>query len=202
MLSVIASSLVGLGVALLYATWRSALPRFGRILGWSTIALGTSVWSLATGIERGIAIALIVLCISALGFVAVSASIAFAAPRDGKQTFPRKDKRAFRVRNNHQAAVASNNGASWMLRQRVGWLITAGPGAALLAFTTALASHQLLLRAGVLPENALVTELFMFPVLWGFLAVWSLMAQSLSRHIATMAILQIAIGLLCYAFAS
>ncbi|MFK8043147.1 PepSY-associated TM helix domain-containing protein [Congregibacter sp.] len=187
MLSVIGSSLVGLGVAILYATWRAALPRHGRVIGWASIALGTGVWSWATGADRGIAIALIVLCISALCCVAVSGSIAFSTPQEKTKTQPKKNKRALGDQRSDDAGIARSQSVGWMASKRLSWLLTAGPVAALLALSTALASHQMLIWAGTLPENALVTELFLFPVLWGFLTVWSLMAQSFSGNTQTVA---------------
>ena len=193
---------MGLGVASLYATWRSTLPRYGRVLGWATIAMGTAAWSFATGADRGIAMALIVLCISALCWIAVSAFVAFAPPRNQKQTPTQKDKRPIKVRDSQQPRSASQHHSNGMVGRRIGWFLAAGPGAALLAFTTALASHQMLLGADVLPENALVTELFLFPVLWGFLAVWSLLAENLWRRMTTMALLQFAVSLAWYAIAS
>lgn len=196
MFAITASTLIGAGVAVLYARWRSALPPVARLLGWSFVFVGAGLWSQATGNDRGVAIALIVTSVSALICVALSAILALRDHRLKHQRQPdmnqRRSKRA--VRRDPQGAAKGRS-----LRERLALALLAGPCAGALAFTVALAGHQLSIRAGALPANALVSELFLFPVLWSVLAIWSLMTESLSKHSGRMALYQIGTGFLLLA---
>lgn len=194
MVPVAATGFIVLGVGLLYASWASWLPAIGRALGWGSILLGMFAWTTQTGADRGIALALILLCVVGLCFLGVSATATVFSRSRATRAHDTRRKRPRIKRPAHSA----ERGGFWVhnldVWRRLGWFFLAGPAAALVAFTAALASHQALLRAGVAPANALVTELFLFPVLWGCLAIWCLMASHLWRRSADMAVLQCITG--------
>lgn len=202
MLSIIATTCIALGVGLLYATWRSVFPGMGRVLGWGSILLGAFVWSTQTGADRGIALALIFLCVVGLCFVGTSAMAALFARPSSTPAIASQRKRSLEKPLVHSGKPNGFWVFSLNIRRRIALFFLTGPAAALLALTAALASHQALLRWGVDAANALVTELFLFPVLWGCLAVWCLMACHLWRRSAQMAAFQCLAAAVLFVLAS
>lgn len=175
--------LVGGGVAALFGSWRRSLPAAFRTLGWVLIVAGATVSASATGVDRGLAIALIVLCLSGLTFVLCTLRL------DADRL---RSKPASRAQQSQK--IVSRRGARKAASERVGLFLLAGPGAALLAFLVAVLAHQVSIGLGAAAANALVTELFLFPVLWGALAAWSLMSTNLRKQSVILIAMQCATG--------
>lgn len=177
----VATLLTITGVGMLYATWRRRLPHVGALVGWFLVLAGGGVWSSVAGTDRGVALSLITLCMSGLAFLLVSAIRQLRSSRTASASAQATVLTATGRRRPKAIRPSAVGGIS--LPRRLGWFLLAGPVAGLLAFSTAILTHQLLVHWDVEPANALVTELFVFPVLWAVLVTWVFMATAL-RHTA------------------
>lgn len=188
------------GVAALYSTWRGALPHYGRYLGWLAVLLGATLASTQTGADKAVALSLIYLCLSGLAFVGISLLVS----RRGRVVNRSRTNRAVADQGTQKKSIARPRGERNAERanrdpgygKRLMWFITAGPLSACLAFSFAVLSHQWLVHLGMAPANALVLELFIFPILWGALVAWSLMGDTIGRKAVTIVSLLLVLSVL------
>jgi hypothetical protein len=184
-MTILAAVLSAAGVGLLFASWTKRAGRHdgSHWLGWGTLAISLPVWIVASGPDRGVAMAALVAMTAALVVLAVQ----YARP-DGP------------VRRNASRADSTASQATLSAMKTVrtvyaGVLATVFAGVAAVALSASI--YGLMLGAGAPQPDALLGGLFFFVLGWGVLAVVATIDIALRwRSIAMVTIVVLSAGLL------
>ncbi|WP_270374891.1 hypothetical protein [Marinicauda sp. Alg238-R41] len=184
-MTILAAALSAAGVGLLFASWTKRAGRHDGSLwvGWGTLVISLPVWIVASGPDRGVAMAALMAMIAALVVLAVQ----YARP-DGP------------VRRNASRAESTASQATLSAMKTVrtvyaGVLATVFAGVAAVALSASI--YGLMLGAGAPQPDALLGGLFFFVLGWGVLAVVATIDIALRwRSIAMVTIVVLSAGLL------
>lgn len=163
MIIVFASLLTLTGLALIYSRWqgnfaRKVLPLWA---GWSLVGIAVVPWTLATGIEAGIVLSLMVPTLFAWLLVAGNSEV--------------RARKLTRTGNSNSNGAGSDDHLGVNLRHLPPWqrngtlLLLTVPLAALSATFTSVAFTNLLPFSEL---NRMALSIFLMPVVWGALAFW------------------------------
>ena len=184
-MTILAAVLSAAGLGLLFVSWTKRAGRHdGSLwLGWIALAASLPAWIVASGPDRGLAMAALVAMIAAL----VLLTIQYARP-DGP------------VRRNASRAESTSSHATLSAMKTVrtvyaGVLATIFAGVAAVALSASI--YGLMLGTGAPQPDALLGGLFFFVLGWGVLAVVATIDIALRwRSIAMVTIVVLSAGLL------
>ena len=157
------------GVGMLWYSWvnkKRSVPLI--ITGWSIILSSIVLWAYAGGGDRGTAMGLLNLGVVALFFVAANA---------GKITPSRKKKRA-----SGNEFIKSGKLPGKVIFKNIGWWLFLFLGCGIPAYIAALGFHEVFIFTGTHLSNALFWALFLFPIIWGALAIHMLASGSMKHR--------------------
>lgn len=144
------------GIGLLRAAWhRKADNALRLIAGWGLVFASIMGWGLTSGPDKGPALGILVAVLIVLGFLARAFFVADIRPKKDKadRVLEREPLNAFQIIN------------------RVWAGILIGPFAGLAALSFSTACFSLLKKLHVEHTLNLTITSFLFPILWGILAV-------------------------------
>lgn len=171
--ALIGTGLSGLGLFSLYRAWKGHPNR--QLLsysGWAMLLLALLFWGASGGKDRGIALGAIVISLQALLFVTYQALLDKA---------PAKASKSRKARNIKLSEKVGFFGYS----RRIGTALWITLGCGALSFLTAIGLHEMLWQWGVHASNSLVLALFIFPILWAGLSVFSLSSKNWTLKLGT-----------------
>jgi len=153
---------------IIFKAWKDKAVRQDlRILGWGLMLLSLIIWAFATGKDRGVAIGLIVICLSALMIITI-------------QAYPDKsNKKHYENRQKKKTAKPVYSLKLKGLVRRASIIAWVTLGCAAVSFVVAMGLHELLWQSGVHASNSLVIVLFIFPILWAACSAFSLISQNI-----------------------
>jgi hypothetical protein len=169
--AILGTGMAFIGLLGLYLAWRShGAPRWHILGAWGGLIVSLICWSFAGGIDRGLALGAIVICLLALGFIAFTA---LSSEKGGRRGGLRR------------RSMPDRKGTVWgRFPQKIGFTLLAGPIAGLASYITAMGLHQALSMLGWHPANSLVMVLFIFPILWGVIATLVLISKRRSTFVS------------------
>lgn len=169
--AILGTGMAFIGLLGLYLAWRSrGAPRWHILAAWGGLAVSLVCWAFAGGMDRGLALGAIVICLLALCFIAFTA---LSSGKEGRRGVQRR------------RSMPDRKGTVWgRLPQKAGFALLAGPVAGLASYITAMGLYQALSMLGWHPANSLVMVLFIFPILWGVVATLVLLSKRRSTFVS------------------
>lgn len=175
--ALIGTGLATMGLFALYRAWKGHPNR--QLLtysGWALLLVALLFWAFASGKDRGVALGAIVISFQALLFVAYQAFI------------DKAHKKPLKARKTRSSKPAEKIGFR-VVSRRIGTGLWVSLGCGALAFLTAIGLHEVLWQSGVHASNALVSALFLFPLLWAALSAFSLTSRKWGLKLGTYSLL-------------
>lgn len=152
------------GTTLLWFAWRAGRDRRAgtrialRVAGWGLLAASLWPWTVAGGADRGVALALLPMMLTALVIVG---AIGWRHYRDGRESNSRRRRPA-----GDKPATPASEGR---LLRRIWIFLLAGPVAGLAALQLTVSLNAL--GASLAPPNRVALGLVLMPLAWCVLAI-------------------------------
>lgn len=163
-----------IGVFLLYKAWQSKKNRIDlRILGWGFLIASLVSWAFSAGHDRGVALGLIIICLTPLIFITLQAYKDKPIARAVGMTPVNKTKK-------------NNKTNLFLVTIKYVWVSI---GCGFVALISSIAIHEILWQQTIHTANSLVFTLFLFPIFWASYSSYTVISKNKRQQVTVFILL-------------